>query len=291
MEEYSFSMFPSENFLDLTIYQYGWEQCTPLHSFGPYIRNHYLFHYIESGRGTLSSNAPDGMTRHYTLRAGQGFLLSPGQVNTYYADKNDPWKYIWIEFDGLRAAEQLEIAGLDASQPVFTPLSKDAGERVGTEAMYIATHSDETPLHLLGHLYLFLDALIGASASRQERKAVQLRDYYIQEAIHYIERNYRRELPVEEIADVCKLNRSYFSRIFKEFTGCAPQEFIIRLRLSKAADLMKLTNDSIGEIAAKCGYPNQLHFSRAFKKRYGISPREWRAQNRLSPHEQSAPDR
>ena len=56
---------------------------------------------------------------------------------------------------------------------------------------------------------------------------------------------------------------------------------MIRLRLSKAADLMKGTNQSIGVIAVRCGYPNQLHFSRAFKKRYGISPREWRRQNQL----------
>ena len=283
MDAYSFSMFPSETFMDLTIYQYGWEQCTPLHSFGPYIRNHYLFHYIASGRGALNSNRPDGTTKHYELSEGQGFLLAPGQVNTYYADKSDPWKYVWVEFDGLRAAESLEKAGLGPSQPIFLPSPKEAGKRVGEEAMYIATHSEASSLHLLGHLYLLLDALIEASASRREVKSGQLRDFYIQEAIHYIERNYRRELTVEEIADVCKLNRSYFSKIFKEFTGCTPQEFIIRLRLSKAADLMKLSNDSIGEISVKCGYPNQLHFSRAFKKRYGMSPREWRAQNQLRP--------
>ena len=63
--------------------------------------------------------------------------------------------------------------------------------------------------------------------------------------------------------------------------GCPPQEFLIRLRLSKAADLMKGTSGSIGDIAAQCGYPNQLHFSRAFRKRYGLSPREWRAQNQI----------
>ena len=65
--------------------------------------------------------------------------------------------------------------------------------------------------------------------------------------------------------------------------GCPPQEFLIRLRLSKAADLMKNSRSSIGDIAAMCGYANQLHFSRAFKKRYGLSPREWRSQNRPRP--------
>ena len=108
-----------------------------------------------------------------------------------------------------------------------------------------------------------------------------MKDFYIQEAITYMEHNYQRELTVEELADACKLNRSYFSKLFKESMGCPPQEFLIRLRLSRAADMMKGMNHSIGDIAARCGYPNQLHFSRAFKKRYGVSPREWRAQNQL----------
>ena len=79
---------------------------------------------------------------------------------------------------------------------------------------------------------------------------------------------------------MCKLNRSYFSKLFKEVIGCTPQEFLIALRLNEAAELMKSSNTSIGEIAVRCGYPNQLHFSRAFKKRYGVPPREWRKENK-----------
>ncbi len=146
--------------------------------------------------------------------------------------------------------------------------------------LYIARSADASPLHLIGHLYLFLDGLIRSSATRREAPAAQLRDFYIQEAVNYMERNYQREITVEEIASACRLNRSYFSKIFKENMGCPPQEFLIRLRLSKATVMMKSSGASIGGIAAMCGYPNQLHFSRAFKKHYGVSPREWRDKNR-----------
>ncbi len=281
MEDHSFSVFPNENFLDLRLYQYGWEQCAPLHSFGPYIRNHYLFHYVISGRGHLDATDQDGVRRDYDLESDQGFLICPGQVSTYAADREQPWKYVWLEFDGLRAEEYLESAGLGPRQSLYRPQSPAQGQTVRDLMLYIAEHSDASSLHLMGHLFLFLDALIETSSTRRPLRGGLLKDFYIQEAITYMEKNYHRELSVEELADVCKLNRSYFSKLFKESMGCPPQEFLIRLRMAKAADMMKGTRQPIGIIAAKCGYPNQLHFSRAFRKRYGVSPRDWRNQNQI----------
>ena len=60
MSEVIFSVFPSENFIDLGLYQFGWEKCDPSHSFGPAARNHYLFHYCISGTGILYSNNTKG---------------------------------------------------------------------------------------------------------------------------------------------------------------------------------------------------------------------------------------
>ncbi len=48
MHDLIFSVFPSENFVDLGLYQFGREQCEPAHSFGPAARNHYLFRYVIS---------------------------------------------------------------------------------------------------------------------------------------------------------------------------------------------------------------------------------------------------
>lgn len=282
MKNLSFSVFPNENFLDLRLYQYGWEQCAPLHSFGPFVRNHYLFHYVISGTGYLDSNGEDGKTRRYHLDANEGFLICPGQVNTYCAGEEQPWKYVWIEFDGLRAAEFLNCAGLGLSQPIYRPRIPSMGEDLRDTMLNITDHPEASTLNLIGHLFLFMDALILSSSTRKGTSGAQLRDFYIQEAVTFMEQNYQRNLTVEEIADACKLNRSYFSKLFKESMGCPPQEFLIRMRLTKATELMKSSGAAIGEIAAQCGYPNQLHFSRAFKKRYGIPPREWRNQNVVS---------
>ena len=156
MGDFSFSIFPNENFLDLRIYQYGYEQCTPLHSFGPFIRNHYLFHYVISGRGFLDATAEDGVTtRRYQLQAGQGFLICPGLINTYCADENTPWKYVWLEFDGLRASESLRYAGLTAAQPIYRADEENQSARVRDLMLYIAGHSDASCMQLIGGLDLF----------------------------------------------------------------------------------------------------------------------------------------
>ena len=285
MSEVIFSVFPSENFVDLGLYQFGWEQCAPSHSFGPAARNHYLFHYCLSGTGTLIADNSRGESISYQIRSGQGFMIFPNQVCTYIADHKIPWEYAWIEFDGLRARETVTLAGLSPDQPVYKARYKDIAETMKNEMLYIVTHKEESPFHLLGHLYLFIDSFVRASTSTQINKGNRLRDFYIKEAFSFIEQNFQNDISVEDIAASCGLNRSYFGKIFHETTGKSPQAFLISYRMTKAAELLKLTELSIADIGNAVGYPNQLHFSRAFKNVYGIPPRQWRYDNksRISP--------
>lgn len=282
MKDLLFSVFPNENFVDLSMYQFGWERCAPSHAFGPAARNHFLFHYVISGTGTLYANDAEGISRVYQIKSGQGFMIFPHQINTYIADKDLPWEYVWIEFDGLRAKEAIEIAGLSLNAPVYHAHSHDLRETMMNEMLYIAQHGDMAPFHLIGHLYLVLDALTRSVSSMRISKGGRLRDFYIHEAIAFIEQNFQNNISVEDIADNCGLNRSYFGKIFKEAIGRTPQEFLLNYRMTKAAELLKLTRLSIGDISKAVGYDNQLHFSRAFKNIYGISPREWRNQNQVT---------
>ena len=280
MQELLFSVFPNENFVDLKLYQFGWERCTPAHAFGPAARTHYLFHYIISGTGLFMADDDDGHTVTYQIKSGQGFMIFPGQITTYVADKDLPWEYVWLEFDGLRAKETLSIAGLTKDTPVYHADSREMREVMMSEMRYIAQHGDLSPLHLIGHLYLFMDALTRSVSSLRISKGGRLRDFYIHEAIAFIDQNFQNDISVEEIADNCGLNRSYFSKIFKEAVGRTPQAFLLHYRMTKAAELLKLTQLSISDISKAVGYDNPLHFSRAYKNVYGVSPRDWRNENR-----------
>lgn len=279
MSEVIFSVFPSENFIDLGLYQFGWEQCDPSHSFGPAARNHYLFHLCLSGTGTLIADNTQGESISYQIKSGQGFMMFPHQVCTYIADHEIPWEYVWIEFDGLRAKETVELTGLGRNQPIYKAHNKDIAETMKSEMLYIINNKDASPFHLIGHLYLFIDSLVRSSTSAKIGMGNSLRDFYIKEAFSFIEQNFQNDISVEDIAASCGLNRSYFGKIFHENMGKSPQEFLISYRMTKATELLKLTGLSIADIGNAVGYPNQLHFSRAFKNVYGISPRQWRYEN------------
>lgn len=87
--------------------------------------NHYLFHYILSGTGTLMADNAKGDTQTYSVKSGQGFMIFPGQINTYIADEQLPWEYMWIEFDGLRVKEALSVTDLCKDAPVYHSHSKE----------------------------------------------------------------------------------------------------------------------------------------------------------------------
>ena len=280
--ELYFSIFPNERFIDLGLYQFGMEQCSPSHSYGPAARNHFLFHYIISGTGTLYADDSTGTTKTYQLKSGEGYLIFHNQIKTYKAHKELPWEYVWIEFDGLRAKEAMDTAGFSLDRPIFHTKKRDMSQKMEEELVYIATHSDETIFNIIGHLYLFLDYFTRSTVSTVVKGSTKLQDYYIKEAITYIEQNFQNDISVVDIANRLGINRSYFGKIFKQTLKQTPQEFLINYRMIKATELLRLTKMSIGDISKAVGYENQLHFSRAFKKIYNISPREWRNINAVN---------
>lgn len=274
-----FSTFPRARYVDLMPYQYGHEQCEPGHAFGPARRSHFLFHYILSGCGLFMTSDENGTRKDYRLSAGMGFLIFPGQVNTYVADLDDPWEYIWIEFDGILAKDELENAGLRMSSPVYQSRSSELRDKMVEEMRYLVSNRDASPMHLIAHTYLFFDYLLRSVDQPGELPTNRVRDFYIREALDFVKQNYQADITVEDIAQRTGLNRSYFGKVFKSAMGCSPQQYLIGYRMSKATELLKLTSLPVGEVGRAVGYPNPLHFSRAFKTVHGISPREWRLQN------------
>ncbi|HEY4390094.1 MAG TPA: AraC family transcriptional regulator [Paenibacillus sp.] len=95
----------------------------------------------------------------------------------------------------------------------------------------------------------------------------------------YIELHYMENLYLDHIAEIVETSPKYFSSYFKKTFGVNYVEYLNKVRLSHAKELLKDSSLTIGEIGEKTGYLNSSTFTTTFKKYYGISPSEYRKQN------------
>jgi AraC-like DNA-binding protein len=93
----------------------------------------------------------------------------------------------------------------------------------------------------------------------------------------FIDENLNQKLSLEDLAQKCFYNPSYFSRAFKQKFGCSPVEHIAKERSRKAAELLS-TNPhlTMEKIAEECGFGDKSSLYRSFEKFYGCSPSEYK---------------
>lgn len=267
-------------FVDLNIIQCGSESCAPGHTFGPAKRDHYLFHYILSGKGVLESELPNRTANAFPVQKDQGFLIYPGQTTTYMSDLDEPWDYLWIEFDGLRVKENFETVGITPTQPIYKSDNVNLRQLMLDEMNFITEHPEAPILQIIGHLYLFFDYLLQSRKKTTSRDTYKIKDFYVRSTIEYIGQNYKNKISVSDIAAKCGIDRSYLCKLFHKSVGKSPGAYLIQYRMIQACTLLKETEMPVSLIARECGYENPLNFSRSFKNVMGVSPRNWRHANR-----------
>lgn len=231
---------------------FGHEDCEPGHSYGPAIRTHWLLHYVVSGYGCYTRDE-----QTYKVGPGQIFVIPPYLKTYYEADEKRPWEYIWIGFT------------TDMSMNIFSASvisCKEAGS-IFQEMCTCSEMKNGRSAFLTGCLWKLASLLLEKNNYTPS---------HIDEALHCMHSEYATGITIQQIADRLNLNRSYFFSIFKKYVGISPSEYLIHLRLEKAAELMRVFDETPTVAATSVGYDNIYHFSKAFKKRYGMSPREYR---------------
>lgn len=98
--------------------------------------------------------------------------------------------------------------------------------------------------------------------------------------LNYIEEHYREDLTTQSVADYFGYSREYFCRLFKHYANQTFKQYLLDLRLRAAAEELCVTNQYVGQVALKHGFPNETTFFRSFKKKYGMSPAQFSKNNR-----------
>jgi len=98
----------------------------------------------------------------------------------------------------------------------------------------------------------------------------------LNQTIAYIQDHFTESLSNKKLAEMIHLSEGRFNHLFKESMEVAPQQYISRLRLKKAAELLRTENMSVSEIAYVVGFNDYNHFGRIFKRHYGCTPTQMR---------------
>ena len=98
----------------------------------------------------------------------------------------------------------------------------------------------------------------------------------ISKALDYVSRCYMEDIRVEDLARYCHMSETHFRRLFSDYMHMGPLEYINTVRVQAACEHLKKTDESVADIAHKCGFTTNSTFNRNFRQIMGTTPMAWR---------------
>lgn len=140
--------------------------------------------------------------------------------------------------------------------------------------------SEKLKLHFINDIWMMMLLEISSRASRGQAES----DPLMKKAKELIERNALRDVQIQDVAALLNLHPVQLTRRFQHIFGVSPSRYLISIRMEKAKTMLTETDDTIEQIAGRCGYENGFYFSRMFTKYTKMNPSQFRRIHRaLSP--------
>jgi AraC-like DNA-binding protein len=227
--------------------------------------------YCLAGRGSCRAGSAE-----LSIRSGEVLVLPPGVSHRYCADLRRPWTIHWFHAKGRLLSHYLEELGASSSAAVH-PIGKDAQVvALFEEILDVVEHGYAfTQLLHAGQALSHLFALLVRRVRDANRQVLSTRQR-IARSVAYMKQHLDAELDVASLARSAALSPSHYSALFKEHTGYSPIDYLARLRVHRACQLLDTSKHSVKTIAAQVGYRDQLYFSRVFRAVTEVSPSQYR---------------
>lgn len=234
------------------------------------ILHDYQLLYITKGRGTLCTKS----SGWHAIKEGTMFLLFPGEWHTYMPDEETGWNEYWIDFNGRIIEEWGRNGFFSKENPIFHIGLNEEIISLYKKAIMIADAQEANYQQALaGIICNLMSSAIYLSKNRDFSKSDISTQINIAKAAVY--ENISSITP-EKLAELTHMSYSRFRKIFKEYTGFAPSQYIQDVRINMAKELLTNTSKSIKEIAFDLGYENTDYFFTVFKKTSGMTPYNYR---------------
>jgi len=227
-----------------------------------------LFQYTVQGSGRLRV---EGVT--HEVVPGQAILLRFPHDNRYWLPPGGAWEFLYVCLHGAEVMRLWPgiikgLGSLAELAPKSTPV------RIASRLVASALDGQlEDPFAASSEAYALLMALAAAvrqpPADSPHAAALEL-------ARQHGEEHFMQPLDVGTLAEVAGLSRYHFTRLFSAHVGASPAAWLSELRLREAARLLRTTNCTIKDIAARCGFADVHYFGKLFHRRTGQPPAAYR---------------
>jgi AraC-like DNA-binding protein len=254
---------------DLTVVASGRERCRPHYLVARDGFPYQCIEFVLSGEGELELAG-----RRFKLRPGTVFSYGPGVPHRIANSKSKPMTKYFADFSGRRAAGLLASIPLEHGTPMELNEPAQAYrlfEELIRQGLGMGRNSQVLCAKLLECLCLAIaqTAMPHGSLSGKAASSFMRCKETIQARFMEIE-------SLQALASACGLETAYMCRLFKKFERTSPYNYILRLRMGRAAELLRNGRSLVKEVACACGFQDEYQFSRCFKSVYGIAPGQYR---------------
>jgi AraC-like DNA-binding protein len=234
------------------------------------ILQEYQLNYITKGTGIYENKHGK-----FQVKPGSIMLTFPNEWHRYRPIRTTGWMENYVGFNGHLAHELLKHKVFSPHQPVINCGIKE--ELIDTYLKIYDLVEKERP----GYQQIasgMVVKLLGYIVSFEKRKEFSGKHIakVIEQVRFLMRQNIETEYKMEELARQQNVGYSYFRKMFKKYTGVAPAQYHLQLRVIRAKELLVASDKTISEIAFQLGFQNIYHFSMLFKKKTGMSPSEFR---------------
>jgi AraC-like DNA-binding protein len=253
----------------LSVVSGGSEHCRPDYTIQRATFPYFSLEFVSGGKGCLRLRG-----RRHPLQPGSIFTYGPDVQHQITTDPDHPLVKYFINFVGTQASAMLQMSHLEPgrSTQVFAPhqvqWAFDELIRCGLEH---SRHAAELCAKLLEYLVL---RIADARAPFEGAECLAFSTY--QHCRQHIQDNFRRLATLHQIAQECHLDPAYLCRLFKRYDHQSPYQYLLRLKLNQAAELLEKPGMLVKQAAEQAGFSDPFHFSRAFKGAFGVSPNVFR---------------
>jgi AraC-like DNA-binding protein len=231
----------------------------------------YLFFIVLSGSGSL-----DYEEKKYALNAGDCVFLDCCNGYAHHTER-DLWQLKWVHFYGPSMNSIYEKYLERGGHPCFHPEDLDTYISLLNEIYAIAESEEYVKDMMLNEkLNALLTQLMRESwhPENPNRTNGKKRDLLLVK--QYLDTHYMEKITLDMLAEEFYINKYYLTRIFSEQFGVTPGNYLLQIRITRAKQRLRFSDDSLDMIGETCGMGDAAYFSRIFKKVEGITPGEYR---------------